>query len=339
VSEDKSMREEFEDALAEVEDTPEVEEAEAPVEETPTDETEQTPEEETTAETPSTEVQGEESTPPTDTGHEGGDDKAPASWTPAAREEWANTPTAIREQINKRETEISKALQEGAESRKTGERFSDVVTRFSSVIAAEGVQDPIVGFEELMKTMTTMRMGSPQQKANQLAGFVKNYGVDIGMLDSALAGAAPPAVDPMEARLNERMAPVNDLLNRINQAEQNTLHQQNQNINNEVEAFGAKAEFFTDVRLDMADIIEVAEKQGRPLTLDQAYERACALNPEIAKVMQGRAKTQQILGSNADISAKESAASSIAGKQGGTGGSAGGLTLHDELSQLWDAQG
>ena len=39
--------------------------------------------------------------------------------------------------------------------------------------------------------------------------------------------------------------------------------------------FAAGNEFLADVRLDMADLIDMAAKQGRPLNLQQAYDRAC----------------------------------------------------------------
>jgi molybdopterin-biosynthesis enzyme MoeA-like protein len=38
----------------------------------------------------------------------------------------------------------------------------------------------------------------------------------------------------------------------------------------------------------MADIIEVAERQGRQMSLAQAYERAAMLHPEVSKVMLAR---------------------------------------------------
>ena len=338
---ESSMRDDFEEAIGEVEgDT--TEGTNEPVEEQTPDASEQAPEEETTPETDGGEIRGEEPTAPADSGAEGGtdesSDKAPASWTPAAREEWENTPQAIRDQINKREGQITHALQDGAESRKTGERFNDVVNKFATVIAAEGVQDPIQGFEALMNTMTTMRMGNPQQKAQQIANFIKNYDVDIQTLDSMLAGVAPQARDSMDARLDERMQPVNELMNRINQAQQQNLQQNQQTINNEVDTFGSKAEFYNDVRMDMADLLDMASRNQQPMTLEQAYNKACALNPEISNVIAKRAETSRIMGDNKSIEEKQNAGSSLSGKQSGTGGGSGEISLHDELSQLWDAQ-
>ena len=41
---------------------------------------------------------------------------------------------------------------------------------------------------------------------------------------------------------------------------------------------------FEDVRNDMADLIENAERQGRQLSLEEAYETACWANPQIRNV-------------------------------------------------------
>jgi hypothetical protein len=51
----------------------------------------------------------------------------------------------------------------------------------------------------------------------------------------------------------------------------------------------AQEEFFEDVRQDMADLIEVAQRRGVALTLKDAYTRAVGLHPEISKVVSQRA--------------------------------------------------
>jgi hypothetical protein len=265
--------------------------------------------------------------------------KAPASWTPAAREGWNDLPDAIKQQVSKREGEIARALEDGKENRKTGERFSQVTSQFASVLAAEGAQDPVTGVHELMKVVATLQSGSPQQKAEKIAGFISHYGVPIDALDNLLAGnTAAPVNDPMRQMLDDRLKPVDNLLQRMDQAERQRNYDANQKAISEVTTFKAANEFYTDVQNDMADMVEMAEKRGITMPLQEAYDKACALHPEISKVQAGRAEKTRLLGSANTIEQKRAAASSIAGPQGGPAGAAGDLSLHQQITDAWDSQ-
>jgi len=106
--------------------------------------------------------------------------KAPESWSPAAREAWKDMPDAARQQVMKREREINKFQNEGAQNRKTGEAFQGIADKYAQVFAAEGAPNAITGIEELVKTVATLRMGSKAQKVAKVAGFIEEYGIDIG---------------------------------------------------------------------------------------------------------------------------------------------------------------
>ncbi|RLC07579.1 MAG: hypothetical protein DRI24_24655, partial [Deltaproteobacteria bacterium] len=178
--------------------------------------------------------------------------------------------------------------------------------------------------------------GSPEQKAQQIAGFIKTYGVDIGMLDGMLAGAAPSPEqqqnNQMQDMMDQRMAPVNQLLERINQAQTDRNSATNQQAGTDVNAFSEQAEFINDVRMDMADMMDMAAQRGQNMTLQQAYDKACAINPEISKVMADRVENARIMGNNQTVQQKMNAASSIHGEQGGTGGGSEDLSLRDMIS-------
>jgi hypothetical protein len=59
---------------------------------------------------------------------------------------------------------------------------------------------------------------------------------------------------------------------------------------NEVEQFLSQVEFGSDVREDMADVLEMAAKRGQSLTLQQAYERAVAINDNVRSALSQRQK-------------------------------------------------
>jgi hypothetical protein len=252
-------------------------------------------------------------------------DKAPESWNPEAREGWKELSEPVKAQIAKRENEINKSLNEGAQNRKTGEKFQGIADRYAQVIAAEGAPDALTGIEELVKTVATLRMGSAQQKAQKVAGFIEHYGIDVNQLDDILTakmnGTTAPADknDPIQRMLDERLAPVNDLLAQMNETKRATQFQANQDLINEVQTFKQDPahEFYTDVQHDMADMVEMAQKRGVNMPLQEAYDKACALNPQISAALAQRTADERLKNGGKVLDAKRNAASSIEGKQAG----------------------
>lgn len=273
-----------------------------------------------------------------DAASDAGVDKAPESWPPAAREGWKDVPETVRAQISKREGEIDKALNVGAQDRKTGAAFQGIADRYAQVIAAEGATDALTGIEELVKTVATLRMGSKEQKAQKIAGFIEHYGIDVPMLDDILSGtpaaADPNALPPLDPR-------VESLLSGLESQKRANQFQKNQDAINEVMTFkqDASHEFYDDVKNDMADMVEMAEKRGVVMPLQDAYDKACALNPEISGVVAKRAADQALIGSDATLDAKRNASVSIAGKQGGAPSTnTDGMSMRDTITAALDAQ-
>lgn len=278
-----------------------------------------------------------------------GDDgiKPPVGLGAVAREGWSKVPKAVKEYIQKREQEVATTMQGTAEARRTHEAMSGIIGNYRQVLAAEGAQNPLEAINNIINTVSVLRMGSPQQKAAQLAALVGHYNVGIEDLDSALAGSvgggspATGAADPsIEAMLDERMAPVNNLINQL------ATHQQNQQTTNAqqtqqaVQNFAAdpKNEFFNDVRGDMADLFDVASAQGKTITIEQAYEKACKMNDSVQSVLSSRAEQERIV--NATKAAADKAAASSSVSSVNTREPARNTTGNDLLADLndaWDA--
>lgn len=246
--------------------------------------------------------------------------RAPQSWKPLARESWEALPGPVKEEVLRREHEINTRLQDGAESRKLGEQFNQLVNSFQPVIAAEGVSNPIEGVKNLLGTIGQLRMGAPQQKAQLMAGLIQNYGIDLTMLDTALASQVNPgAIQPQPGQPMPPQAPpadprVDKLFSMMVEAKQKRDAQNTQAANTEVASFGQTHEFFEDVREDMADLIEVMDKRGVELTLEDAYNRAIAMHPEISQVLQQRQSAQN---AGASTARAKRAASSVSGSPTG----------------------
>lgn len=223
-------------------------------------------------------------------------ERAPASWRPEVREHWAQLPDTVRSEIARRESEVQRTLQETAEARKTAEAVMRTISPYEAYIKAEGA-NPLQAIDNLMATAVRLRTGTAPDLANLVAGMVKQFGIGrfgngfIEMLDGALAGQQPQG-DPqqlaVQQAVQQQLAPVQQMLSQFQQAQAMQQQQLAQSAQTEVQSFISQAEFGDDVREDMADIMETAQRRGQNITLADAYRKACLMNDQVRSVLQQR---------------------------------------------------
>ncbi len=236
--------------------------------------------------------------------------KAPQSWKPAAREHWSQIPDSIKEEVLRRETQINQAFQETAQSRKVGDELLKAAAPFMPMIQAEG-SDPVRAAENMFQTAAVLKTGAPMQKAQMLADIVKAYSIDINLLDQALShtvGNIPQQPLQHPSQMTYKDPRVDDLLGMLEQQKRSAVEKTQTQANHEVHTFSQSHEFFEDVRDEMADLIEVFSKRGVALSLEDAYNKAIALHPEISQVLSQR---QQAQSAGASTARSRRAASSV----------------------------
>ncbi len=269
--------------------------------------------------------------------------KAPVNWGPKEREDWSKIPRHLQEKVMARETEISNMLNTTADARRTHDEFSQMSERYSHTLSDVAGNTPMERANNIFGTVDMLNRGSSQQKASLVADLIHQYGVDIGQLDSAIVGSQPTEQQSqnsqLERMLQERMAPFEQQMGQQRAYEQQQHQQKQEQANNEVVEFSQNAEFLSDVRYDMADLIDMADKQGRPISMQKAYEAACSLHPQIQAVLDQRKQQQQLAGGTNAMALKRAAASSITGSRGGAGGGGGSQSMRDALVDAWDGQG
>jgi len=155
-------------------------------------------------------------------------ERAPASWRPETREHWAQLPEGVRAEVSRREAEVARTLQETAEGRKTVEAVMRTIEPYQHFIKAEN-SNPLQAIDNLMATAARLRTGTAPELASLVAGMVNQFGVGrfgngfVELLDQALAGQQPKA-DPQQLAfdqaLNQRLAPMQSMLQRFEQAQQ-----------------------------------------------------------------------------------------------------------------------
>lgn len=266
--------------------------------------------------------------------------RAPVGWKGEAAEAWATIPKAARDHVLAREREIAVTLQNTATARRVAKDFSDIMGKYRGSLQQMGYQSPLDAVDGIMSAAMQLRSGNAQQRAQAAAQVIKDFGIDIAELDSALvnsgATSTPAPNADFEALLDQRLAPMTQFMNQLEVMQ----HQQAENAkiasSQEVAQFVQDHEFATEVRLEMADILDLAAQRGEAMTLEQAYERACMFKPEIAEKMRAQQAAAQQAAAQQSRQVKENAASSVRGTPGGMPGKKAPETLSDALNAAWD---
>lgn len=244
-------------------------------------------------------------------------ERAPASWRPEVREHWNQLPPAVRAEVMRREQEVQKTLKETAEARQNIDALSRTIAPYEMLMKAEGAS-PLQAIDNLLATAARLRTAPAPDLANLVAGMVKQYGVGrfgnsfIEQLDAALAGSQPQ-VDPVAQQIEQRLAPVTQFMSQFQMQQQAAMEQARSAQVAEVSDFLEKAEFGHDVREEMADLMEVARRRGRELSLQDAYRQACIADPRIRGILEGRAKAKGAQQLNTTAQRAKAAAVSVSG--------------------------
>lgn len=230
--------------------------------------------------------------------------KPPRSWSAEAKAAFATLPEPVKQDVLRREKEISQGLERVAPMRQHYEKFSEVTKPFEPLFQAYNV-DPIDAAKTLFATRAALEIGTPEQKAQVVANIIHDFGLDVKLLDDLLVKKGP--VQPFRAAAPPP-APVRDpevqmLIDTIKQA-------QTEKAEAEIAKVSALPHF-EELREDIADVVEAFHKTGRTISLESAYKRALAMNPDLEPATTA---TPEITKSQAAaILASRNAASSVSG--------------------------
>lgn len=227
-------------------------------------------------------------------------DRAPASWRPEIREHWNSLPSEVRAEVARRELDVQRAMQESATTRQMVDQFNQVIAPYEMFIRAEN-SNPLAAIDNLMGTAARLRTATAPELAQLFTGMINQFGIGrfgnqfIEQLDGALSGnvqRVDPAQQQLQAAIQQQLAPVQNFMQQLSFAQQAQQQQTYAAASNEVEEFIQQTEFGPDVRADMADLMEMAARRGRQMSLAEAYQQACISNPEILSVLKKRSSGQ-----------------------------------------------
>lgn len=266
-------------------------------------------------------------------------DKAPVSWKPAIRELWANVPPEARAEIKRREQEIERTLNETGVMRRFATDFAQMVQPYQHIIRAQN-STPLQAVDNLMKTAASLATGSPQQKAATIGQIISNYGIDVKELDTYLSQNYNPQTAQFNQQQNQAppqwAMPMFDWMNRVQQNQQQFEQQQRMQAEQEIQQMQEKP-YFEDLRNDVADLMEIAARNGKILTIQQAYDKALQLDPEISKIVNQRKAAEATKNPGANLAKARKASKTVVGAPRGDGKSTDKpKTRKEMLSEAWD---
>jgi hypothetical protein len=261
---------------------------------------------------------------------------APKSLSPAAREVWKDAPEAVKAEFKRMDSRMEGLAQKFGANAQRAEQMDRTIAPYQQYMQMNG--GPGKSIQSLLQTGATLQMGSPQQKAQIVAQLIGQFGVDIESLDNMLVGNAPTAetqqMSAVQQAVQQAVAPYQQTMADLQQRQQNENQHQQQAVGNEIQQFANDPanEFYKDVAPRMADELDQASKNGQQMSLKQAYDTACRVNPEIWKIMASREAAKS-------IGNKRKAATSIHGTPGGEGGGDQATNLRGAIEAAWENTG
>jgi len=221
-------------------------------------------------------------------------DKAPQSWTPKARERWSAIPADIRQEIVRREEASVAGVRQLQEQFAPYRQFADNLAPFINE-AMQNRVDPAGYINNVLSAERGLRMGTDEQRFEALVRIADAYNIPLRKALNELAGSEviPPA--PQQMQLPPEIQRELMEARQFRQQYESQQQQQGEEMSPELKEFSSKSEFFEDVRLDMADLIE----QGLATDLQDAYDQACWRNKGVRELLlerrdkQGKVKEKQ----------------------------------------------
>lgn len=237
--------------------------------------------------------------------------RPPQSWKPAVREKWTALPEDVQEEIDRVERAAADRIRKAGEAEKGYGALRQALTPYEAHLRASGKAVP-EALGDALKLFTSLRSGSPQERASALANLIneaEQAGVGLDSINAILsqAPAQPAAQKPAEFRDP-----------RFDQFMQAMQTRERARVSQTITDFAAKHEFFADVQDDIAGLMEA----GIAKDLQTAYDYAVALpkHREIGAVLEQRKAAEAArTGNEATERAKQAASSPRASPVSGAG--------------------
>lgn len=196
------------------------------------------------------------------------EDAPPRTWKPEVAALWSGLDPAVKAEINRREQDIFKGIEQYKTAAQTGQAYQSVIDPYMPILKQFNI-DPVTQVKGLMNAHYQLATGSPETKAALFQQLARDYNVDLSSVQE------PVYVDPAVKALQTELAGVKSTLSAREAAE---LRSQQEGLSRQLDAFIADKTahpYFDEVANDIAGLLTSKVSS----TLEDAYEKAVWANP------------------------------------------------------------
>ena len=222
--------------------------------------------------------------------------RPPASWKKDYHEDWKAAPDRIQEYAWQRENEMKAGVEPLISKAQFADQMQEVLNPYMNTIQGLGIDAP-KAVKALMEADHALRYSNPQEKHQYFARLAQSYGVDLNNMGNL------PQQMPVDPTIFALQNELNNVRGEVQGWKQAQEQQQNQALLGEINNFSQKAEHFEEARPAMIQLLQ----SGMATDLDDAYEKAIRLSPELFDAVQS--------GRQAEADATKRAAANTAAKR------------------------
>ena len=246
---------------------------------------------------------------------------APASWKPETKAHWDALPPAVKEEVARREREMSTRLTRASAAENFAQSIMQEFQPYEAILRQEGAS-PTDALRTLLETAYTLRHGSPAHKHALFLSLAQQYGIDLSKeVDPNLARAQWEADSLKHAQMRQGTQNQSDLQSQIMQ---------------EIDAFRAAPghEHYEAVRQHMIALLA----NGAANNLQEAYDQAVWANPKTRESMMSAQVQAENLGRAAKLGKNRNATLAMTGAPGSatTDTSASGKNLRETIAAAFE---
>lgn len=208
---------------------------------------------------------------------------APSSWSKSSKSLYDKLPDDVKREVHKREADFHAGYQQLKPKADFADRVAVAIQPYQQTLQQlqqQGIDAP-TAINKLLQADHILRYSEPSKKAEYLAELAVQYGVDIRALSSL------QAPDPNVIAMKQQLEAVHMQRQQEMIAQQ---AQQQQGLMQQIQEFAAdpKNEHFALVRDEMAILLD----QGKAATLQEAYDKAVWMRPDIRQTLLDRRETE-----------------------------------------------
>lgn len=233
--------------------------------------------------------------------------RAPSTWKPQVRNEWANLSPTIRAEIHRREADFQNGQAQLLPDARLGSEIKRATEPYRMLIEST-YGTPDRAMSAFLQTAAALQMGSNSQKLQTIVGLSQQFGIDLSALSQP--GSPQPQQQPFaDPRIDQLLA------HQRQQEEQRQANEQRQVegvanswISEKDAAGNPKRPYIGDVIQEMSMLIPQIKQTHPHLAhaqiLEQAYDRAVWANPDTRAALQGAQQSELQAKATADNQAR-----------------------------------